>query len=249
MQLFADFHTHTRHSHGTGTVLDNVRAARAAGLQMVGITDHGPANLFHVGVQGLHVFAQIKAEARRAESLVPAVKVLVGVEANVIGTDGRLDIPPELQEKLDIVQAGLHVLVRPHSWIDAAGLAGKNLLARWRPRFRRPALVANTDALVAAVYRNRIDIVTHPGYRLPIDTRELAKACAARGTALEINTSHPHTTVAYIRLAAAAGAWLVVGSDAHEPARVGDLAAGIRLLEEAGIPAAQVLNACGPAGM
>ena len=244
MQLWADFHTHTVYSHGQGSVQENVQAAYKAGLRAVGITDHGPANLFGVGVRGLNMFARIRQDAQRAALATPGLQVLVGVEANVVGTNGQLDIPAWLQAELDIVLAGLHVLVRPQMYWPAAQLAGKNLLARAWQGGRKAALVANTDALVAAVYKNRIHIVTHPGYRLPVDTKELAKACAARNTAMEVNTSHPHNTTDYVRLVFEAGAKLVVNSDAHEPGRVGDLAAGQQLLKKADIPVCAVINAC-----
>ncbi|WP_258525464.1 PHP domain-containing protein [Paenibacillus sp. YN15] len=40
MEGYADLHTHTRASDGTGTPSDNVRQAAAAGLSAVAITDH-----------------------------------------------------------------------------------------------------------------------------------------------------------------------------------------------------------------
>jgi 3',5'-nucleoside bisphosphate phosphatase len=40
MEGYADLHTHTRASDGTGTPSDNVRLAAAAGLSAVSITDH-----------------------------------------------------------------------------------------------------------------------------------------------------------------------------------------------------------------
>lgn len=40
MEGYADLHTHTRASDGTGTPSDNVRLAAAAGLSAVAITDH-----------------------------------------------------------------------------------------------------------------------------------------------------------------------------------------------------------------
>ena len=42
--MTGDFHTHTVHSHGEGTIRDNVLAARAKGLREIAITDHGPGN-------------------------------------------------------------------------------------------------------------------------------------------------------------------------------------------------------------
>ena len=40
-RIIADFHTHTRYSHGKGSIEDNVLAARRKGLEKIAITDHG----------------------------------------------------------------------------------------------------------------------------------------------------------------------------------------------------------------
>ena len=94
-----------------------------------------------------------------------------------------------------------------------------------------------------AVYKNRIHIITHPGHRFNIDTRAVAKACRERGTAMEINCGHDHTTVEYLRIAAEEGVQFVIGSDAHSPERVGDFAKGIRLAKAAGLSPEQIINA------
>ncbi|HHW09691.1 MAG TPA: PHP domain-containing protein [Firmicutes bacterium] len=250
----ADYHTHTRHSHGRGTVAQNARVAKRRGLARLAVTDHGPANLFGVGVRHCGVYEEIRKEAEEAMRLFPGLQILTGAEANVISREGEIDIPPEVAKKLDILLVGLHIMVRPKVLPQAAYVAGVNLLAALQSRAGRgsrvgrasradrAALVANTDALVAAIYRHRVHIVTHPGYRLPIDTKELARACAARGTAMEINTGHHGVTASYVRTAFAAGARLVINSDAHEPERVGDLAGGLALLREAAVPPEAVLN-------
>lgn len=243
VHVFADFHTHTRHSHGKGSVLENVRAASRRALRAVAIADHGPANLFGVGVRDLETFDAIAAEIAAAQKEHPGVRVLLGVEANVVSLDGELDVPREQQARFDVLLAGLHLLVHPRRWREMGRLWGRHALARIHPPSRRKALVINTDALVAAVYRNRIDVITHPGYRLPVDTRELARACAARGTALEINARHPHARTEELRAAAAEGVRFVIGSDAHEPERVGDVASGVNLALAAGLSVEQVVNA------
>lgn len=248
MELVADYHTHTIHSHGKGTVGDNAASARAVGLEIVGISDHGPANMFGVGVRGPEVFDKIRDEAHRWEEQHGGVRVLVGVEANVVSLDGRLDLPPVVLRKLDYVMAGLHVPVKPASLRDAWRVTYTNVAGRFSRRLAARARELNTQALVNAVLNNPIDVITHPGWRLSIDTPALARACAARGTALEINTGHVHTDVPYIQAAAAEGVRFVIGSDAHEPGRVGDLASGIEMAKQAGLTEHQVVNARGYTG-
>lgn len=241
--IFGDFHTHTRFSHGTGSVLDNVRAARNIGLSQIAITDHGPANLFGVGVTNLGVFDAIRQEVEIAARRFPDMKVLLGVEANVIGEDGEIDVPLEYQEKFDLVSVGLHPIVRWRRWGQGIGLVGKNLIGAWTGKRRKEARHRNTTALIHAIWRNKAHVVVHPGYRLPIDTVALAKVCAKTGCVMEINARHTHTTVEYIIAAKNQGARFILGSDAHSPGRVGDLARAASLAKAAGLPPELIVNA------
>lgn len=243
--VVADYHTHTRFSHGRGTVLENVAAARARGLEAVAISDHGPANLFGVGVPSLSTFDAIRKEVNAARAKYPDMEVLLGVEANVIDVDGTLDVPESELGWFDVVLAGLHPFVRWRRPLVGWSLVARSAAAGWSGIGERSARRLNTQALVNAVRRFRIDVVTHPGYGLPVDTRELAEACAERGTAMEINARHRHTCVEYIAIAREAGARFALGSDAHEPARVGDVERAARLARAAGLTAAEIVN-CRP---
>lgn len=40
--LTADYHTHTRYSHGKGTIEQNVQVARAKGLKKIALIRHPP---------------------------------------------------------------------------------------------------------------------------------------------------------------------------------------------------------------
>lgn len=245
MYVHTDYHTHTSHSHGVGTVEENVVAAYRKGLRGIGISDHGPANLFGIGVRNLTSFERIRQEIQRVRSEWPRIQVYFGVEANVISTEGHLDVPVELQPHFDYVMVGLHPMVLPLSVVQAGMVGWSNLIGRWSDESSRKARIRNTDALLQAVYRNRVHVVTHPGYRLSIDTRELAKACAHTGTAMEINASHDHITVEYIEIAASEGAQFVIGSDAHSPERIGDFSKALALANMAGLTSREVINAVG----
>lgn len=242
-RLYADFHTHTVYSHGKGTVHQNVQAAQRKGLTTIAISDHGPANLFGVGVDGLHVFSHIRQDIDALKPRYPDMNILLGVEANVISEDGELDIPRSMQDFFDIVLVGLHPLVRWRPWYRGVTLIGENFIGTWTSR-RRHARERNTRAIINAVQSNRVDIVTHPGYRLSIDTRALAKACAQKGCALEISGSHQHTTVEYLTIAMREGCRFAIGSDAHTPERVGDFKRGMRLAIQAGVEPQMIVNAC-----
>jgi putative hydrolase len=245
MRIFADYHTHTVHSHGRGTVEENALAALECGLRELAITDHGPAHI-GIGIPELGTLGLIRAETRQYTRQLPGLSVLAGVEANIVDVDGTLDVPAADLRKLDIVLAGLHWQVWPRS-LAAAGMFLGNLV--WRGgggAAGRRLRNLNTKAAVDAVRRHDIDIFTHPGLRANLDTAELARACAARATAMEVSAAHAFMTPEYVCTCLRAGADLVLSSDAHRPERVGDVAAAVRLVEAAGAPPERILNAaCG----
>lgn len=117
MEIFADYHTHTIHSHGKGTVLENVKRAGEIGLEEIAISDHGPGHLMGIGINNLEVLDQIRGEINAAVQVYPHVNVKLGIEANVTSINGDIDITPEYLDKLDIVQIGLHLwLNRSSCW-------------------------------------------------------------------------------------------------------------------------------------
>lgn len=241
-RVFADYHTHTVYSHGGGTILENAEAARSKGLEAVGIADHGPANWGHIGTLDLKAFDRIIDEVRTVQKDYDDLKILAGTEANIISYQGELDVPLELQRKLDQVLAGFHITVRPKSLEDGVKFLSQQTLGKLSKRIRMKARNDNTKAVVAAVYNNEIDIITHPGLNISIDTPELARACVKTNTALEINARHGIKSVEFIQAAARQGVKFAIGSDAHTPGDVGNLEAGVRSAQLAGMNPDQIIN-------
>ncbi len=241
-QAFADYHTHTRYSGGTGRLLDNVVAAQKAGLEIIGIAEHGPANFGHGRRTTLQNFRELLAEVGQLRAGTSLIKILAGVEANIINYEGELDLPQEVLQSLDQVLVGFHLAVVPQRFREGIQFLSERALSNVSFRIRQQARENNTRAIVKAVYRNRIDIITHPGLHVAIDTVELARACAQKGTALEINAKHGAESVEFIRTAAREGVKFVIGSDAHSPEMVGQLEAGIAAAQKAGLEIEQVLN-------
>lgn len=221
--------------------MDNVLSGMARGLEAVGIADHGPRSAPWVGASVKQLRAMCR-EVREVDRRTVGLKVLAGAECNIASAKGDLDVPDEVLAELDVVLAGLHPGIRPRSSRDWFILTGANWAARLNPALRQRVRIQNTKAVAEAVRRNRIDVITHPGYGLDIDTTELARACAARDTAMEINARHHEMTVAYCRAAARVGARFVISSDAHSPAEVGNLSRGERVAAAAGLLPEQVLN-------
>jgi putative hydrolase len=243
VKIFADYHTHTCYSHGRGTIEDNVRSAIRQGLEIIGISDHGPANLFGVGVNSADTLLRVRDEVRRLDEKYDEIHVLCGVEANVIGVDGTLDVPEDILSELDYCLVGLHKLIRGKSLHDTWNILGRNMLCSLDACVKKETMEVNTRAITNAVLKHKVFAVTHPGLHLPISTKELALVCRQRGTALEINARHKSITQEFIHVAAGCGVKFVIGSDAHSPEDVGQVARGIHLSKSAGLSVGDILNA------
>ena len=188
-------------------------------------------------------FLTIKEEVARLAPRLPEIKALVGAEAAVIGRDGRLDLPKEIIAQLDLLIAGLHPYYVPDNLGDALFYTLPNLAAKVSRSAREKMRSVNTKALVETIHSYPVDIISHPDLMLPVDIGELARACAGRETALEVNTGHHYNKEEIVRSAARWGARLAINSDAHYPETVGELASGLALAERLQFPAEMVINA------
>lgn len=241
MKIFADYHTHTIYSHGKGTIEDNVKAAIKLGLKEIAISDHGPGHIFF-GLKKRD-YQKIRHEIDKMNEKYPQIRVLMGVEANLVGLDGTIDVPDELMKYLDILLMGYHTGVMPKDFSSGVNLFGKNALCNYIASLRPVIRKQNTDSMIKAINKYKIDIITHPGAKVDIDTERLAKAAKLRGTALEINSGHGFMTVDYVKIAMREGCKFVINSDAHTPLRVGDFKTGIDIANKAGLTADYIINA------
>ncbi|AFK86345.1 PHP domain-containing protein [Thermoanaerobacterium aotearoense SCUT27] len=241
MEIFADYHTHTVFSHGKGTIEDNVKAAIQKGLKEIAITDHGPRHIFF-GIRSRN-YRKIRDEIDRVNDKFPDIKVLMGVEANLISLNGDIDVDDELLKYIDILLMGYHTGVSPFDFYNLVNLFGKNAASKYFISLKPVVREQNTDAMIKAINKYDINIITHPGAKVDIDTKRLALAAKARGTALEINSSHGYMTVEYVKIAKSVGAKFVIDSDAHTPSRVGDFARGIEIAKKAGLTTNDIINA------
>jgi putative hydrolase len=100
----------------------------------------------------------------------------------------------------------------------------------------------NTEMNVRAVLENDLKIMTHPGDKGALDMAEVAKACARKGTWMEISTWHKHLTVEEIRICMREDVRFVISSDAHTPDRVGSYIGGLEKAAEAGLDFDRIVN-------
>lgn len=238
MKIVADFHSHTRYSHGTGTVEDNAVAAMSLGLRALAITDHGERHPL-IGVAPSR-FGEMRRDVT-AVAKEYRFNILLGIEANIVGINGEIDLSEEDASALDIVLAGFHLTALPYTFRDFRSLTVNGLT---RCLFRNTAKqrAANTDAFVKAVTRNGIDVLTHPGFRLDVELGPIGEACAATGTFVELSSRHQTPDVKGIETLAATGAKLIVNSDAHKPSRIGKCEYALDAVERIGLDDSVVVN-------
>ena len=240
MILTADYHTHTPYSHGKNTVLENVTAAKKLGLKEIAITDHGFNHLLF-GLKRKKL-ADLRSEIKEAEKLT-GVKVLMGMESNLISLDGDTDMRAEDLDKFDIYLFGIHEVLKYRKLSDFYNIMVKNYTAYKFGRKPSDKVVANTTkAYINAVKNNPVDILTHINYKCCCDLKEVAKACADYGTYIEINTKKRHVSPEEVDLMASTGVRFVIDSDAHSADRVGDTKIADELLKSSQFPLEQIDN-------
>jgi DNA polymerase (family 10) len=162
-----DLHVHSKHSDGSHTIEELVRAAKERGYEYIAITDHTKGLGVARGLNEEKVLDELK-EVRELNKRLRGFRVLMGVEVD-IRSDFTLDLPDEVLARLDIVVASIH-----------SGF-----------RQSRDQL---TKRLLSAIDNPFVTIIAHPTGRLigerdayDIDLEEVFKRLKEKGKAIEIN--------------------------------------------------------------
>lgn len=242
MALLADYHTHTKYSrnnHGKNTIEQNVRVAYEKGLRQIAITDHG-FNQKMYGVRRKDI-PQVKAEIEEAQELYP-IDVLLGVEANLISSNGDIDIVPEDYENLDIVLCGFHRLVKSTSKREQMGFVVKNIMCELFNHTSKKQRIKNTNAYINAMRKYDIDILTHLNHVCKVDVEEVARVAKETNTYIELNGKRLGMSDAEILKCYELGCKFVINSDAHSASRVGDCHLGLQAALRLRLPDSCIAN-------
>ena len=243
MRIYGDYHTHTIYSHGTGTIRDNVEEAYIKGLKEIAICDHGPGHIsYEIKRKNLRVMRE-EIDELNVEFEPKGLKVLLGLEANILGFDGTIDVTEEDLKHLDILLLGYHFGAMPRNPIDFYKLYIFNFFSKIFSGLKVKAMEMNTEALIKAMDRYPINIITHPGSKVYVDIKRLARKAKEKDIALEINASHSHLTIEEIEIALNEGASFYINSDAHRPEDVGNCEKGINRAKKVKVPVERIINA------
>ncbi len=239
MAFFGDYHTHTRYSHGSGSVLDNARAAAAKGLKQLAITDHGLRHMiFGIRRRQLDSLKRDCAEA----SAITGVTVLAGIENNFNSFYGTLDAKAADLDKLDIIQGGYHKAVYAPNIGQQFSFQLVNLIRGNRPKTPQKLINKNTDAYLKLIDNYELDFVGHLNRDIKADAITVARFAKEKGTYIELNNKNLSLTDAELEKMTEEGVEFVCNSDAHSPERVGDMKRVLEVIERLHIPYAQIAN-------
>ena len=242
MALLADYHTHTKYSrknHGKGSIEENVRVAHEKGLAQIAITDHG-FNQKLYGVRRKDI-AQVKAEIEDAKEMYP-IDILLGVEANLISSNGDIDIIPEDMENLDILLCGFHRLVKSTTKREQLKFVFKNIMCELFHHTSKKQKEKNTNAYINAMRKYDIDILTHLNHACKVDVEKVARVAKETNTLIELNGKRLGMTDAEILKCYEIGCKFVINSDAHSPKRVGECHLGLEAALRLRIPDSAIVN-------
>jgi putative hydrolase len=218
-----DHHVHSAWSDdAVSTTLENLAAARDAGLVSVRMVDHVRTSTTYVP----EFLAEVAALPQ-----VEGLEVLTGVEAKILDASGRLDVPDDLVVGTGGVD---RVLIADHQFPGPDG--------PWSPRRTLEEIaggLAPQDALgilvgatVAAMEQAGRGQLAHVFSLLPkIGLTEddltdehvdaVAQAAVRTGTTVEVNEKWRCPGPRVIDAFAAAGVVLVGSTDSHEASSVG----------------------------
>ena len=242
MLLLGDYHTHTifsRHHHGKSTIEQNVQVAVQKGLKEIGITEHGFAHIFY-GVRRKNI-KKMRAEIDRLQKIYP-IKIYLGIEANLISSEGDIDLTEEEQSWFDYVVMGYHTFAKPKSFKEYWNFFRPNARACRKNAYTPKIIEANTNAYIKALQKNRINIISHICSKMQVDVVKVAKECLKTGTLIELNARRLRITEDEAKQLATIGAKFVLDSDAHICHNVGECNRGINFVIKNNIPLSQVVN-------
>ena len=234
MQILADYHTHTKYSHGKGTIEENVLEAISKGIKTIGISDHGYKHLTY-GIK-LNDIYKMREEIDKLNEKYSNIKVLLGMECNILDNRGNIDINDKIIENCDYIMAGYHFASTPTSLKSMLNHCNNYMIKNDKSK------EYNTESIINAMKNNNIFIITHPGDKGDVYIEEIAKVAKDTDTRLEINSCHGFLNSSQLVKIKDIGNKFIIGSDAHIPQNVGNFDLAMKIIKEARLDTSLVEN-------
>lgn len=215
LNIVVDTHTHTISSgHAYSTIQENAKEALVSGIKMINMSDHGPAM---TGAPFRYHFGNL----RIIPNFLYGVRVLKGVELNIINYNGEVDLPKYYLGDLDLVLASYHDICLEPATVEE-----------------------HTNAAIQVLSNPYIDVLAHPGNpQFQIDIEKVVKTAKDYNKLIEINnqsvivrTGSEKNCLEIARMCKKYGVRITTGSDAHISFGIGKFDNVIKLLKEAEVP-------------
>lgn len=222
MKIVADLHTHTVASvHAYSTALEMITEASRIGLHAFAITDHGES--MH-GYPHPFYFMNLHAIPRVMEG----VRVLKGIEANIVDRSGTLDASDQILSNLDFCIASLHMpTYKDHVSVETC-----------------------TEAYLNIAENPHINMIAHSGSPyFKYDYETVIKRFAECGKLIEINNSSIKHKPDFVpncieiaKLCMKHGCRVSVDTDTHFITQLGRANEALSMLQEIGFPEELIIN-------
>lgn len=224
-QIRGDLHMHTTATDGKATLEEMISAARERGLEYIAITDHSQRVSMAGGLDADRLRAQWEEIDQWNERLGDDFRVLKGIECDIL-EQGGMDLADDVLAEADWVLASIHY--------------GQN-------QSRRQL----TDRLVGAVENPHVCAIAHPTGRLlnrrpayDVDLETVFAAARENRKLMELNANPRRLDLHDIHCARARelGVPIVINTDAHSVAALGQMRYGVLQARRGGLTRADVAN-------
>lgn len=224
MKALIDLHTHTIVSgHAYSTVQENIDSATKQGLKYLGLSDHAPQM---PGGPHPYYFNNIYCIPREVDGL----KILRGIEANIIDYNGNTDVSDDMLTHIDYMIASLHP--------PCISFGSKD---------------ENTNAIIKVMDHQKVKIIGHlDDSRYIVDYEKIVKKAKEKNILLEINNSSlkPNSfregawgnIVTMLDYCKKYNVRVVMGTDSHISYDIGQFIYAEQILEENNFPKELVIN-------
>lgn len=225
MKVEIDTHSHTLVSgHAYSTIREMAKMASEKGLKGLAITEHAPEM---PGSTHLYYFMNLKVVPRE----LYGIKMLFGVELNIMDAEGTVDLPDSILKELDIKIASMH-------------------LPCYRGEKTKEEI---TKAYIRIMERGDVDIIGHPDDgRFPVDFEEFVLAAKCTGTLLEVNNAslsptgfREDTEKNVLKMLECCKKYevpVVLGTDSHVDASIAEYPYVDKILEKIDFPEELIAN-------
>jgi DNA polymerase (family 10) len=223
-EIKGDLHVHSKWSDGTSSIEEVARFAQKKGYQYVAICDHSQSLRIAHGLNETRLLKQIE-EIERINEKLKGFQILKGTEVDIF-TDGKIDHPDKVLQKLDYVVAAVH-----------SGF-----------KQEREKM---TKRIVRALENPLVHCLAHPtgrllGARAPyeVDIEEVMEAAKKYGKVLEINATFERLDLDDIHCMKAKemGIRMAIGTDSHHPDQLWMMSLGVAVARRGWLEAKDVLN-------